>query len=430
VSCGAEAPALGPSGSFELHLDAIDNPCPYAPIEDESARYGRIDLRPSGDGYVAFVSLAKGTTRAFKVTATPGQFVLEGEVIQYASQPSLELTWGQTWTRIVLNRIEDGSMSGQVTATGQATAFDGGDNSCTSPTTARGTVAEDHTGASLTPALPLRKGPPKAMLPWESLSINASEPVDAAALVAATEARVPDGPDPLPLRTTTSPQAPDDGAGVRELQVSTPAWEQIRGKTLSISVRSAIPDPAGNPSINSPGTFEVLDVGAAASSLVLDGSVPVGLWGAASPLPAGAPCEEAGCVTLGSASVTCSPPASGVAARVLISGAKTIKVRLQVSDLATPQGVSFSIRASDKKGHQIDVDASQLIAHATTNASGQETRSADWQTITIPIAGLLEGDEAGVDIVAGPRLLKEDCIFPVISGTPEVRVAKIWADPG
>jgi hypothetical protein len=387
--------------------------------------YGRLDVQAVNDGYVAFVSFVDGTTGSFSVAVAPDRLTLTGAVSQGESPASSESEWFFHWGTLVLPRAATGALAGTFTATGQARAFDGGDSGGNFPGQGSGTLEADTAAPVFTPTMPTRKGPPGALLPWESLEIHTSEPVPGASLTAATGATLEGAP--LAISTSLLPLAPDDGVGVRILQAFSPAWEQTRGHQLSISVQSGIHDPAGNLSAAVTADFPVLDVGSAAASVALDGTVPFGRWGTGALLPAGAPCEaDAGCLSLGLADLTCPVPVAGVAARVLIAGASVVKVRLRVQNSMGGGAAPFSLNLTDKAGHVIVIDAATLVYPPA--AAKTDTGNTAWATFSFPFAGVLEGDEIGVDLVAGRPSVKTDCIWPLPSGKAEVLVSRIWAD--
>jgi hypothetical protein len=423
---GGAAGMLGASvGSFTLHLISLTEPNPYVPDMDAPDRYGRLDLRATDGGYVAFVSFAEGTTGWFEVAADQDQFTLMGYVLQIRSPPSMETTYSVQWESFILPRNAAGDLAGTFTASGRSYFSGGWENQGDLPTQGTGTLSRDTTPPSLAIGWPARKGPPGAMLPWDPVLLAVSEPVSAVSWVAATRAVTAGNPGPVPWHSTLLPAAPDDGAGVRQLLVSTGAWDQVRGKTLSLSVEAGLPDPSGNLAAGASADLPVLDVGEVAQVRPLDGSIPFGRWGATL-LPAGDPCEAAGCVSLGLAPLTCPVPVAGVAMRVPGKGADTLKVRLRVRH-ATPGGASpFSLSVTDTAGHRMELDSASLAYPA---ASGQDgSGNTDWVSFSIHLSEELTGDELGVSIVAGPSSVQADCVFPPTPGQAEVLIGQIGAE--
>lgn len=190
-----------------------------------------------------------------------------------------------------------------------------------------------------------RPGLPAAILPWETLAVEATEPVPGLSAGLSLEL----GGVALATSWTDAPFAPDVWAWT-----ALDDWDAVRGKTLTVRAAASLRDRAGHALVERALPVSVLDVGPALASHDFDKLGNVAVFGDAT-LEGGVLRVEA----------PCNSGTGGVAGRLRSRGADAVRMRLRADG-----GTSVLIDVAGKSGR-----------HYT----GQSPFGGEWATVDVPI---------------------------------------------
>jgi hypothetical protein len=230
------------------------------------------------------------------------------------------------------------------------------------------------------PSFSIEGGGPLAgvVLPWDPVSIIASEGVDPEtwrAAMTATLDGAPIGFAPVAVAGTTD---------VDRLELPSAPWPPRSGKVLHVGVADGIADHSGNVGAGMQTDVTLADLGSPSTAVLFDGSSAPVLVGLTT-RPAGDPACEAA-KPCAAAHVANTP--FGLAARLSTAGATAVRVRM--SSTVSGRGPrDLLVRLVAPTGA-----VSEMTAHAT-NGAWEET------TVSIPSGAV----ELGVEI----SLAKSDC---------------------
>jgi hypothetical protein len=381
VACGGEREPHercdGLSGNYDVALRARD--------DDEWSRFS-LSLADYSQGCRAEI-----TPRGYPRVSLEAELSERAVVLDDAAGPerptiSTGWYWGPHFfrefhfSRIEFARSADGSLSGGAEADVEITWAE--DDICDVTSSAfHGTIGPDVTAPSLraggasvrAPGRPTtecfsptggdaRPGLPESILPWESLVVEASEPISGlgSKLDATLECRS--------LGLVFEDAKLDEGVSAGDVWVraTLPDWDLVRGKTLQLDMHPVLVDAAGHRVSTRSLGAHVLDVGVALSAHELDDASTLASFGTVT--------ADAGALRV---EATCNSGLGGVAGRLATNGNATLYVRARV-------------------------DAGTTLAIDTVGRSGSSRRvqespnDLDWHDIAIPVPS---DSEVGFSIV-------------------------------
>lgn len=295
-----------------------------------------------------------------------------------------------------LGRAADGSLDG--TAGAQVDVMWAEDDICSvSESTWSGSVSADVTPPVLSAGAPsvrppkrpsesdcfspsggeTRPGMPEELLPWDTLAVEASEPVFGLAAGLSAEHASAFKDAPIDAQATA--------AGVWAW-ASLPDWDAVRGHSLEVHVSPSLADAAGHPVTQTTLTAQVLDVGPALERHELDSTATLATFGDVS--------VESGSLRI---HAPCNSGLGGIAGRVATAGKSQLALRLRLDS-----GTSLLLSVVGKSGTK----------YPATTGYG-----AEWQTVEVPL-----GTESEVGFAIVPNSL---CHWT--SGAT-VWVDSVWAE--
>lgn len=190
-----------------------------------------------------------------------------------------------------------------------------------------------------------RPGLPAAILPWETLAVEATEPVPGLSAGLSIEM----GGSALAASWTDAPFAANVWAWTALAD-----WDAVRGKTLTVRAAAALRDRAGHALVERTLPVSVLDVGPALASHDFDKLGNVAVFGDAT--------LEGGVLRI---EAPCNSGTGGVAGRLSTQGADAVRIRLRAES-----GTSVLIDVAGKSGRH----------YTAPSPSGGE-----WTTVDVPI---------------------------------------------
>ena len=365
--------------------------------------HARVDiLLPTGasSAYTAIVTSAFGAPTRFTVRQDGDDVVLE----QDKSISFGEVSFGEnvsdvpqdTYDTLTLKRTHSGSIADSFTATGAQNVYaSDGDGGATATLAASGVVSKSALEPQLRVVTQSPSGPSDALLPWDPIELQASEPVSgstsalrvngasARAFVADKEAAFPDGSSWMGARTTLTSF---DFAGKVEVDASIAGAHAV--------------------------TVPFLSIPAPVAALSFDGSELGGAsWGGVLHVRSTTSCETGGgCVKLGPWNAdVCRVPRVGVAAKLATFGKKAVTLRYRVLTADPPAGsptpmleTALSAQLTAPTGEHVEAVVDNAGAKALGSAGPIEgmSNATEWKTLTLAVPSSTS-TESGLTLVGG-----------------------------
>lgn len=305
---------------------------------------GRLDLGRGDDGALRAVITGRwGDAAAYAVVERPGALVLTGDA---SFGPSTDrASTVDRWTTVTLARASDGTLTGAVTARGDAT-YGLADQVWSVPLDGSGRLSPDSTAPELRVAKASRLGPEDALLPWEPAVVRAAEPVPEDGLHAASTLTGADGA-PVALAFAAQPEAGarSTWAGVTRVEARLADWTAgvapDGAATLTVD-GPRVADPRGRTAATLREALTFLPLARAGSAAGFDtDTVTATLWGSHALYGGGFAgtvdprCEDVGCARVGPVRVDACAGARAGLGGVLTRGAEG-KVDVRYRILARP----------------------------------------------------------------------------------------------
>lgn len=296
VTVDPMSPALGPPGK--------------PPLEGAHAR---LDIRVVPNGYDAMITPEWGSPARYYVTASSNQVVLDkgqSHFIQGSTYGSVD----DTIDRVVLARAGNG-LTGMVTVSGQEHVFQG-DVGGDAAFRGSATLGKDTTAPRVRDDSYVSAG--DRHLPWDAISIDASEPLEEGALRNAIGFQ----------SVSWRPSMAEPWPGVMGIVGYATSFDAAG----SVDVAAGLLDPSQNASAALSSPRKLLELAPKAASIT---TFAKGAWGMTTiqTMPI---CEADGCLEIGPIQTTCNPPSAGFAARIDAKGKSKITIRWRVR--STGQG--------------------------------------------------------------------------------------------
>lgn len=309
------------AGSYELTFGSVaasedGRPRPYGgngTVGVSQGKRARLDIADDGKGGLKAALTAEwGQTGAFDVAVSEGKATLSGSAYVHGASPGGSTS--DDWVTIQLTLGADGAPTGAVTLAGneQVSSGDVGWGYAITGTAqlAKDTIAPEAKGVSVSMIAP------SALLPWEPVLLEASEPLDVKAWTSSISAS---------SQMTWSADT-ETWSGATLLHGIRPTWEG--GTTVRVNV-GANKDRVGNASSATSFDAPFLDLGAPRAAFDFS-QATVASWGKVAPAT-GSVCESGTCMDVGPAKLGwCDAERTGFAGRLATTGKKTMVVRYRV----------------------------------------------------------------------------------------------------
>jgi hypothetical protein len=384
AACGATSQSptasLPSDGSYDLVVSAGKN-------DPSDGVHARLDV----DGGRAVVTPAFGASVETTATRVGDRLVVDlaGSNVVISKYEDWD-----TWTRLELELGPSG-FGGKAVVTGMAHRISA-DSISQFALTATGVIAPDATPPSV--RLDDTASADGAYLPWDTLSVTASEPIEKTRFATNVAAKVGGASLAFEPKATTS-------VGATTFLASFDP-ESAGAGTVTVG---ALADRSGNVGASQSFPFSVVALPSPMPTLDLDADLSaVATWGSVSHA-SGADCESGGCAKIAFKTPQCTPleRAAGLAARVA-TGAKELRFRaryvsdLKLGGLSSP---TFGLYVESGRGPSF---ARTDVPLATLDAA--------WKTVIVPLASDAVGFtlRAGVSYACGP--------YPIPSGVT------VWVD--
>jgi hypothetical protein len=408
MACGGSVVSENPSthteeakleGSYELTLGDVtvtaDTSWPGGTTPPSKGRVVRVDIAKTAGGFEASIAPAFGLPGKFAASVAADAVTLTGEGVAIASGGSGMQT-SDRWTKLVLARDASGALSGAVSLEGVEDVF-AGDVGWTGSIAGTGAIGADTHAPELRPYLVSPTGPGDALLPWDPVIVDASEPVSRDAL---TKSLQPGAP----IVWASESDAP-----------SWPGVMTVIGRATSFDV-GAVPltltkplaDLAGNARTSFTASLKFLAVGAPRATYDFESKVAA--WNATFVSAPSMGCAGT-CAKIGPVSVSaCGAGRAGLAVRTPAASSIAVRYRIVVD------AYEGSSETPPVYGSALSIDVATPGSAATTTAvtfdaaklkplEGSTAKATDWETATAPGGA----KELGITLRAGDRVHEGYC---------------------
>ncbi len=220
-------------------------------------------------------------------------------------------------------------------------------------------------------------GPP---LPWRSIRMDTSEPIDPEQLAAGlTVTAEPGGAVEPAVAFFRDPTESHSWLGANGATITPPWTELTDGPDLTVAMAAGLADPSGNTGVSASGAFERIALGAPEAQFTFDADIGGTVWGGAS-LES---CDGESCLSFGSFDVlgqNVQPGVGqydsiGVAGRLVTTGATSVVVTYRVKSPLGPDSTD------DELALPIDMDVVTTGGTVTT------------ATLSVPHDALIDGGD-------------------------------------
>ncbi|HQP35056.1 MAG TPA: hypothetical protein PLI95_07755 [Polyangiaceae bacterium] len=388
------------SGSWNVKFDnaTVTSEQPFGDPGSPPASIGqtvRLDLRKANIGYEAVFTTSSGEQTHYVGDALPDRVALSGSGVLAGgvSCSSRSETWKTIYLGLGANGVPDGTM----TAQGESTIIQG-DIAYSGTATGTGSASHDNVAPSATISTSSITGLGDSVFPWEPITVELSEGVDAAALPAALSTT-----GAVKVNWTVAPGDPQTSwAGVTRVSGRLDSFLESNA-SLQLNIAAGLEDLAHNKSLPTGSEVTVLGLGAVATGFDLDSDtapLPV-TWGQmkvafAGQLVGSDPlCESGGCVLIGP-SEAAHGPAAGIAGRLNAKNAKQLAIRYRLMAADSPYGTpgtpplyygyafTATVATPDAEPEQSWVHAPQEF-HALGGSTGEMHWATVWATHVVPV---------------------------------------------
>jgi hypothetical protein len=406
VACGGSVVSEGTptdhheaklEGSYELTFGDVtvtaETKWPGAEAPPSKGSVVRVDLAKTASGYEAMIAPAFGVQAKFAVAVADDALTLTGEGVTLSGGSGANVT--DRWKKVVLARDASGALSGAVSLEGDEDIF-AGDVGWMGKISGAGSIGPDTHAPELRSYLVSPNGPADALLPWDAVIVDTSEPV----------------PRDM-LSKNLQPGAPvawtlaDDAS-------SWPGVSSIVGRASSFDVTSVpitltkpLSDLAGNARASFTASLKFLSVGAPQAAYDFESKVAG--WNAtfvaAPEMGCTGTCAKIGPVSLSA----CGAGRAGLAVRTPAASSIAVRYRMVVDTPADgPEGSIYgSILSIDVATPGSAAVTTPVSFDATTLKpfEGGAAKATDWLTATAPGGG----KELGVTLRAGDHVFDGEC---------------------
>lgn len=410
VACGGSVVSEGsPSnpheakleGSYELTLGDVtvtaETKWPGTEGSPSKGRIVRLDLAKTATGYEASIAPAFGVRATFAVAVTDDALTLTGDGVSIGSGGSGETTTDR-WQKLVLARDASGTLTGAVSLEGEENVF-AGDVGWTGTIVGSGAIGPDTHAPELRPYASSPAGPSDALLPWDAVLVETSEPVSRDL-----------------LSKNLQPGAPVAWSNADD-DASWPGVTSIIGRASSFDVTSVpltltkpISDLAGNARSSFSASLKFLAVGAPRAEYDFESKVAA--WNASFVAAPSMGCEGT-CAKIGPVSIwSCGAERAGLALRTPAAASINVRYRIVVDSYSgspetpplygSPLSVDVATPGSAAVTTPVMVDPGSLKPLA-----GSTAHATDWATALVP--GNASAKELGVTIRAGEHVHEGLC---------------------
>jgi hypothetical protein len=406
VACGGSVVSEGTptdhheaklEGSYELTVGDVrvtsDTSWPGSETPPSKGRVVRLDLAKTATGYEASIAPAFGVQAKFDVVVSDDALTLTGEGVTLSGGSGANVT--DRWKKVHLGRDASGALTGAVSLEGDEDIF-AGDVGWMGTITGSGSIGPDTHAPELRSYVASPMGPADALLPWDAVIVESSEPVS-----------------PDMLSKNLQPGAPvswttaDDGS-------SWPGVTSIIGRASSFDVTSVpltltkpLSDLAGNARSSFTASLKFLPVGAPQAAY--DFESKVASWNATFVAAPSMGCTGT-CAKIGPVSLSaCGAGRAGLAVRMPAASSIAIRYRMVVDSAEDrPEGSIYgSVLSIDVATPGSAAVTTPVTFDATTlkPLDGGAAKATDWLTVSAPGAG----KELGVAVRAGDRAFDGEC---------------------
>lgn len=417
-------PTQGPAridGSYDLRFSSVEitpitsGPVPPPGTPPSAQTPARLDVRQLDSARVEAVFTARGGAPGlFRGSIVEGTLTLEGrgEVRGGAASGRSD-----QWRTLALPLGPNKGLTGEVRLTG-AEQITQGDVVWPADARATATLVPDATRPQLSVQAATRSGDPGLWLPWESVVVQAAEPIDRA--TAAQKIALGDSAGARPkVRFAQPAPDPTDWAGTTRLELFVDSWSVTAGNRFSVLAPSgAAKDLVGLDAdpLTAAVTYVALpppqdDVGFDTDVLAAEAWGPHQLLGGGIAGEEDPRCEAGGCLRLGPFRYdTCSSVAAGLATQLRRAAGQRVELRYRV--LARPQsdpgpapalfGEVLVLELTTPGGAVVDHGVAAPQLSKLPSAVDGMTYGTPWSTVSAeppPGAG-----PVGVAVLAGGRM--------------------------
>ncbi len=410
-------------GSYDVEVRSVslvaEEHCDYSSGDRTAlskSLQARLDITVDDEGVRAVFTPRWGESSVLEVEVEADTVVLTGEAVVGSIECSSGLS--ESWTRVVIDRQEDGSLGSRLTFSGVGPCYQMGSivniEGVATDMTGEATLDPDETPPEVRLTFSATAG--DDLLPWSMIELALAESLDRQDLLASLLVTAFDdgsaGEVGIPVEWEFSPQGELDAEPDSVIAVNGrfTDWESVAGRSVTVSIGDGVADEQGNALAPLAVEKPVLDPGEAAEAHDLgdDGeSLEVAVWNDAGRAGADAAslCEQGDCVwiegTGGIAALLARGSADQLTVRYRILGRDPYYVPSSDSTISDVSGQSIAVRVFDSStGASVASGGStgnfSLLADPVARGDRSWSWATGWQDLVVDLPEEITSDTVGL----------------------------------